>query len=279
MKKIILTLFLGGIIKLGALGQDIVAPDAKVTVFIQEGVPVPNEESVPAFMPDGKTVYLADSVTIRFSKLVNGKWTKPVNAQFSGQWHDWDPFISPDGKRLIFVSNRPAPDRPQDKPQKDSHLWYVEYIKGDNWTKPVHLDGPVNVMGTVAYAPSLSSLKTLCFCSRNRDGNKGMQGYSAKWLGDHYDKPKLLKLNGDKDVFDPFIAPDESYIIFASNNSLYISYRKGDGWEQGQKLSTIVNSGSNGSPIVSPDGKTLYYSQDHAPGILMVPVNIPKHSS
>jgi len=37
-----------------------------------------------------------------------------------------------------------------------------------------------------------------------------------------------------------------------------------------------VNNGkSNFDPYVSPDGKTLYYSQDKAPGILMIPVNIP----
>jgi WD40-like Beta Propeller Repeat len=255
----------------------IIDAHAKAAVFLQEGVAVPNEESAPTFMPDGQTVYLADNNTIRFSNLVNGKWTKPTVATFSGQWHDWDPFISPDGKRLIFVSNRPLEGMPQDKPQKDNHLWYVDYQPDNNWSAPRHFDAPVNKPGLNDYGPSISRSGTICFCSRNREGNKKMCGYYTKWLGDHYDEPKLLLLNGDNEVFDPFIAPDERYILFASNKDLYISYRHGNEWAPGEKLSAQVNNGNwNGGPYVSPDGKMLYYAQDHAPGIMMIAVSIPK---
>lgn len=265
---------------LSTLGQDIVDPASQPTVFLQEGVPAPNNESVATFMPNGNTVYLADGQTIVFSKKVSGKWTKPVVAPFSEQWKDWDPALSPDGKRLVFVSNRPLEGMPQDKPQKDNHLWYADNLSGDAWSKPKHFDAPVNLAGFNDYGPSVSILGTICFCSRNRDGHKGMGGYYAKWLGDHYDKPKLLPLNGDNDVYDPFIAPDERYIIFVSNGDLYISYRQGDDWSQGQKLGPNVNNGKgNFDPYVSPDGKMLYYSQDKAPGILMIPINIPPAST
>ena len=85
-------------------------------------------------------------------------------------------------------------------------------------------------------APSVSSSGTTCFCSRGRDGHKGMGGYYIKWLGNHYDKPKLLVLDGDNEIYDPFIAPDEHYIIFVSNGELYISYRKGDEWSKRSKI-------------------------------------------
>jgi Tol biopolymer transport system component len=168
---------------------------------------------------------------------------------------------------------------PQDKAQKNAHLWYVDHISGDNWSKPKHFDAPINEEGFNDFGPSVSGPGSVCFCSRNRNGNQGMRGYYIKWLGDHYDKPRMLALNGDKEIYDPFIAPDEHYIIFVSDNELYISYRKGDGWSQGQKLAANVNNGKgNSDPYVSPDGKLLYYSQDKAPGILMVPVNIPPAS-
>src|SRR5581483_3094000 len=141
------------------------------------------------------------------------------------------------------------------------HLWYVDNISGDAWSKPKHFAEPVNMEGFNNYGPSVSILGTICFCSRNHDGDKKMRGYYVKWLGDHYDKPEVLALNGDNEIFDPFIAPDERYIIFVSNGDLYISYRKGDF-----------------DPYISPDGKTLYYSQDKAPGILMIPVNIPNNT-
>ena len=262
---------------LTALGQDIVDPAAQPKVFTQEGVSTPNNESVSTFMPDGKTVYMADGQTIVFSKKIGGKWIKPVTASFSGQWKDWDPALSPDGKRLVFVSTRPLDGMPQDKAQKNAHLWYVDKLSGDSWSSPKHFDAPVNVEGCNDFGPSVSGSGTICFCSRNRDGNKGMRGYYVKWLGDHYDKPKILALNGDTEIFDPFIAPDERYIIFVSNGDLYISYRKGDDWSQGQKLGANVNNGKgNFDPYISPDGKTLYYSQDKAPGILMIPVNLPR---
>ncbi|MBS1501106.1 MAG: PD40 domain-containing protein [Bacteroidetes bacterium] len=262
---------------LSASGQDIVDPSAQPKVFSQEGVASTADESVAAFAPDEKTVYIADGQTIVVSKKTKGKWTKPVTAPFSGQWKDWDPTMSPDGKRLIFVSTRPPEGMPQDKAQKSAHLWYVDKLSGNSWSSPKHFDAPVNEEGFNDFGPSVSGSGTICFCSRNRDGNKGMRGYYIKWLGDHYDKPRMLALNGDSEIYDPFIAPDERYIIFVSNNELYISYRQGDDWTQGRKLPANVNNGKgNFDPYVSPDGKTLYYSQDKAPGILMVPVSIPK---
>jgi len=264
---------------LSVFGQDIVDPAAQPKVFSQEGKTDLSNESVAAFMPDQKTVFIADGQTIVVSKMIRGKWSTPVTAPFSGQWKDWDPTMSPDGKRVIFVSTRPLESMSQDKAQKNAHLWYVEKLSGNNWSSPKHFDAPVNIEGCNDFGPSVSGSGTICFCSRNRDGDKKMRSYYVKWLGDHYDKPKMLALNGDSEIFDPFIAPDEHYIIFVSNNELYISYRKGGDWTQGRKLSPNVNNGKgNFDPYVSPDGKTLYYAQDKAPGILMVPVNIPPAS-
>src|SRR6201996_9839368 len=97
-KKLIVSLIIACSPGLAAFCQNIVSPGSKPEVFTQEGVATPNDESVSTFMPDGKTVYIADGQTIVFSKKVNGKWTKPVVAPFSGQWKDWDPALTPDGK-------------------------------------------------------------------------------------------------------------------------------------------------------------------------------------
>ena len=257
--------------------QSILTPGAKPTVFLQEGVTVPNDESAPSFTPDGNGVYMSDHNTICFSKKLNGKWTKPVTIAISGKWKDWDATLSPDGKRMIFVSNRPLAGMPQDKPQPKAHLWYADALANNSWTQPKHIDGPVNLEGLNDFAPSISKKGSLCFCSRGRDGNKGMCAYYATWLGDHFDKPKRLVLNGDNDTFDPYISPDEAYIIFASEKALFISYRKGEDWTAGEKLGEQVNvpGSQNGGPYISPDGKTLYYSSSLTDGIMMIPVNIP----
>jgi hypothetical protein len=276
-KRYGLTVFLTGWICFAASGQNIVPAGAKPQVFTQEGVDSTSNQSVATFLPDGETVYLADGTTILFSKKTKGKWSKPIVASFSGHWKDWDPALRPDGKRLIFVSNRPVDTAAdQAKPQKDNHLWYVDRISEDKWTEPKHFDAPVNLNGFNDYGPSISSKGTVCFCSRGRDGHKGMGSYAAKLVDGHYEKPELLALNGNEDIFDPFIAPDERYIIFVSKGELYISYRNGNDWTQGEKLGPEVNNGKgNSDPYISPDGKMLFYSQDKAPGILMIPVNIP----
>jgi hypothetical protein len=80
--------------------QSIIDTNSKPAVFMQEGVSVPTHESVLTFTPDCNTVYIAIRDTIFFSKLVNGNWTKPIKAPFSKQWGNWDPALSPDGKRL-----------------------------------------------------------------------------------------------------------------------------------------------------------------------------------
>jgi len=257
--------------------QNIIAPGAKPAIFLQEGVTVPNDQSAPSLTPDLKSVYLSDHNSICFSKKVNGKWTKPVIIAISGKWKDWDAALSPDGKRMIFVSNRPMEGIPQDKPQPNAHLWYADALPDNTWTQPKHIDAPVNLDGFNDFAPSISKTGSICFCSRGRNGNKGMCAYYAKWLGDDFDKPKRLVLNGDNDTFDPYISPDESYIIFASEKALFISYREGDDWTAGRRLGEQVNvAGSqNGGPYVSPDGKMLYYSSSLTDGIMMIPVNIP----
>jgi len=253
---------------------DIIAANVRPKIFLQDGISSPNDESTPSFTADGSTLYLCNNLKICVSKWVGGKWTAPQVVSFSGQFKDWDPFLSPDGKRLIFVSNRPVPGAPAG--QKNNHLWYVDVLANGAWSEARHLGEPVNVNGVVAYAPCLTNKGTVAFCSRNRDGNKGMGGYWAKWQGDHYEKPRQLKLNGDSDIFDPYISPDERYLLFASGGSLYISYRTGDDWTQGTKLGPQVNDGTdNGSPYVSPDGKMLYYSSYKVQGIMMVPVTIP----
>jgi Tol biopolymer transport system component len=265
---------------ISALGQnarDVFPAGSKPTAFLQEGVPIPNQEATPSFTPDGQTLFLADNQKVCISRKTDGRWSKPVPMSFSTtRWKDWDPILSPDGKRLIFVSNRPWPG--MDTSKHDNHLWYVDRLTGDSWSEPTHLPAPVNVSGFNDYGPSVSSKGTICFCSRNRDGHKGMGGYCAFRTGDHYEKPQLLALNGNEEIYDPFIAPDERYIIFISDTCLYISYRlAGGGWGAGQKLGPQVNDGgSNSDPYVSPDGHQLYYSSSKVDAIMTIPVRIPR---
>ncbi len=237
------------------------------SVFAPGVVSTPFIDAAASFSPDGKTVYFCQGtkyLTICSSQFKNGKWNLPVVLPFSGKWKDWDPFFSPDGKQLFFVSNRPQTDTSK---ISGSHLWYVNYVVNNKWSPARLVAGDFNTDGTDNYAPTVSYNHSLFFCSMDRDGHKGMASFYTPWLGDHYGQPVYLALNGSEETMDPFISPDEQYIIFASGNDLYICCRNKEKWLPGKKLGSNVNNGdANSNPYVSGDGKTLYYTSGRVKG-------------
>jgi hypothetical protein len=252
-------------------GQTKALIDTSLTpnIFAAKVVSSPYTEWATSFTPDEKTVFFCRGNsywTICYARFVDGQWLRPMVASFSGKYSDTDPFVSPDGKRLFFISNRPFNADIQ-SPQKVYHLWYVDHIAGDKWSSPKYVNGPINRKENSVYAPSVSSSGTIFFCARGRDGKKGMASYCSKWVNDHYDEPQQLLLLGNEEVQDPFSAPDESYIIFVSGNDLYYSAKDGDHWGVSISLGPQVNNGdSNSSPYVSRDGKKLYYTSGRVQG-------------
>lgn len=250
--------------------QNLVKPGASPEVFAPGIISTSAGEFAPTFTADGKTVYFTGGPTfIYYSKFVNQKWTAPVVANFSGQWKDMDPFVSPDGQRLFFSSYRPVSGT---VPLKFAHIWYVERLSDGLWSAAHHLDEPINLDGVNNYAPAVSSSGTLYFYSPNRDINH-KSSYSSKWLGDHYGVPQLVLIKSEEGIHDPYISPDERFLIFISGGSIYISFKTNDRWSGRQSFGPEVNKGDkNSSPCLSPDGRTLYYSSDKVNGILKIPI-------
>jgi Tol biopolymer transport system component len=203
--------------------------------------------------------------TIVFSRFENGKWTAPEVAPFSGQWSDADPFITEDGAKLYFISTRP-----QDG-QSDANLdiWMVEKT-GGGWGKAHNLGVPINSSGREWY-PTLTRNGTLYFGS-DREGGKGATDlYRARLVDGKYGAPENLgdAVNTRAGEFEPFIAPDESYLIFAAAGrpeglggfDLYISYNRNGAWTKAVNLGNKINStGNELSPKISPDGKYFFWS-------------------
>jgi len=73
----------------------------------------------------------------------------------------------------------------------------------------------------------------------------------------------------------PFIAPDESYIMWDGEreggygeSDLYISFKMEDGsWSEAINLGDEINTEvDEGGPVVTPDGRFLFFSRVVAPG-------------
>jgi Tol biopolymer transport system component len=244
------------------------------TVFAEGVVSTDDYESHPAFTPDGKTLYfLKNSPTFNFWTIVvthfkNNRWSMPEVAPFSGQYRDADPFITADGSRLYFISDRPtlAPNG-KDEP-RSLDIWMMEK-RGDAWGEPKNPGGPLNSTGNEWY-PTLASDGTLYFGS-DRAGGKGRTDiYRSRLVEGKYTEPENLgdSINTASDEFEPYIAPDQSYLIFMAarpdgrgGSDLYLSYNRAGAWTKAVNLGEKINSiGSEYSPKVSPDGRYFFWT-------------------
>lgn len=226
-----------------------------------------------AFTPDGRTLYFTKRTpkyqlwAILVSTLNGGRWSTPRVAEFSGQYGDFDPFISPDGTQLFFSSNRPAPG----KTKTDFDIWMVKKT-GAGWSSPTNLGPDINTESQ-EYYPSVSKSGTLYFSS-NRDGGKGSGDiYRSKLVDGKYSKPENLgdAINSKYFEGDPYIAPDESFLIFVSYNrpeglgdgDLYISFNQNGAWTPAKNLGAPVNSSAlDFCPNMSPDGKYFFFTSE-----------------
>jgi Tol biopolymer transport system component len=259
----------------------VIDSDARMQALAPGMVSLPkSSEWASSFTPDGKTVYFARATEgppgyALYAKRENGQWQQPIVASFSGgRYSDMDPFVSPDGKKVVFISNRPAENNPADSAKRSLHIWYATYKGNDTWSTPHELDSAVNLAGIGNFGPSMSAKGTLYYCTHRKE-LQGMQSFYNQWLGDHYGPAKQVIIPGAREIQDPYIAPDESYLIYKNGRQLDISFRQGKDWSAPQNLGPQVNSMEAGDPYVSPDGKTFYLSADNG-DIMMIPIHLDR---
>jgi len=200
----------------------------------------------------------------------NNTWSKPEIANFSGKYFDIEPFLSSDGLKLYFVSNRPL-NETEDK-VKDFDIWYVERKnKNSDWSNPINIGPPINSEENEFY-PSISDNLNFYFTCDAR-GTKGKDDiFLSRWQNGRYETPESLSdsINSEGYEFNAFVALDESYIIFTGyqredgfgSGDLYISYKISDGdWTKAKNLGKDINSNKmDYCPFVDAKTKTLYFT-------------------
>lgn len=226
-----------------------------------------HEHSSPAFSPDGNEVYWSVFINfwgpqvILYMKKEDGKWTAPEVAPFNQGYSDGNPCFSPDGKKIFFESRRPLAKG--DPFTGNTDIWVVRR-KGTGWAEPENLGEVVN-SDKWERGPSISRKGTLYFCSM-RDGGFGkMDIYRCRLENGVYGKPENLgkMINTDGHEGWPFIAPDESYLIYqSSGGDLMVSFSGDDDtWLTPENLSAKMNfqGGYERFPLLSNDGKYLFF--------------------
>ncbi len=244
------------------------------------------EHSAPIFSPDGSVV-LWTVVPDGFSGPAylmemtyrEGDWSSPFRASINDSLTDtYYPSFSVDGKTLYFSSRRKVPATFM--PQGDIRIWQVTREK-NGWGNPVPME--TSLSRGSEFAHSVTRDGTIYFSSGFlEDPSKNRSGWSIFKASPHHPKhrkteslPYSINSLGYED--GPFIAPDESFLIFESDRpegmggtDLYISFRnKADLWSVPVSMGPSINSPYfERFARLSPDGKYLFFgtSRDEKEG-------------
>jgi hypothetical protein len=253
------------------LGQKL--PGKTPEIFAPGIISTGFNERIAAFTPDGKEFFYAlwgaPHGVILHLREVNGHWTKPEVAPFSGQYQG-DFTMSSDGERIVFSSNSPFVGT--GAPQDDYYCWIVEKTE-NRWGKPKPFGPLINSTESFAGCPTIADNGNLYFFS-DRAGGKGNDDiWMSECVSGNYAEPVNLgdSINTVDFDLDPFIAPDESYIIFTridkerkGDSNLFISFIKENRkWTHAVNMGEQINSsGWEFCPTVSPDGKYLFFTSN-----------------
>ena len=164
-----------------------------------------------------------DLSQIAYIKKINGKWSEPELLPFCDGFMYLEPFLSYDGKKLFFVSNRPIAD--SSKVKKDFDIWYVQRsTPDDQWSEPINIGSNVNSESDEFY-PTFSENNNLYFTMESSSGLGKDDIYFCQWNGVEYSKPKLLNKNVNSEgyEFNAFISKDESFLIYTKIQNILAS--------------------------------------------------------
>ena len=236
------------------------------------------------FAPDGRTFLFFRKVAqnprdedyrIFESRLVDGGWTRPIRVSLGGEFSDLYPTITPDGRRMIFASYRPAPG--DTASHRNAHLWYADR-QGDGWATPVFMGKP-NFLGHYNHAPIALADGSVFFAATTPDW-RTQRTYLTRWNGREYSTAEPYELadrwknwRSDVAIWSARPSPDGSFALIEVSQlnaeqrrlpaDLYVSFKRGADWSDPQPLQGGVNSGATENfAMVSPDMKQLVFVRD-----------------
>ena len=146
---------------------------------------------------------------------------------------------------------------------------YRQYKTKSGWSDPEKLRFPVNTDKFDSW-PSLSKNGTLYFFS-GRDGGVGKTDiYKSELMNGEHETIENLgnSVNSEDHDHDPFIDPEERYLIFCSlrkggfgEDDLYISFKTNENsWSKAYNMGSNINSEyPDNRPYMTPDGKYLFF--------------------
>ncbi len=244
-------------------------PGSTPVIFAPGIVSLPDRnEAVITFSPDGKSIFfyiekwpMPGNPYTLYATYTDNHWTSPDTIPFTIGRSTAEPFFGYNGSRLFMFATNAV------NHHGIADLSYSEK-QGDSWGEPVSLGDPPN-SESYQYHPCVVGDTSIYFSS-----SAGHICRCQYILGTYQDRvilPKPVNYTGSPTWGDPYVSPDESYMILKSireggfgQNDLYISYKKTDGsWTNPKNLGNIINTPNDEtSGDITPDGLYMTYGSN-----------------
>jgi tetratricopeptide (TPR) repeat protein len=256
-------------------------------INLGDKINTPNSEYVPMVSSDQQEIYFTSRrpestgglkdpndkffEDIYVSKKVNGVWQAATNigTPVNTPTHDAVVNLTADGNEMVIY-------------RTNENLYggdlYLSKKSGDNWKDPLKLTENINSPYQEASA-SISPDGKLMYISSDRPGGLGGKDiYRVRRLpDDQWSIPENLgpTINTPYDEDAPFIQADGKTLYFSSNGhgtmggyDIFKSkFGTDDLWTNPKNLGFPINTVKDDIYfVVSPDGKTAYYSSDMPDG-------------
>jgi len=240
------------------------APSEAAAVFAKGMISMEDQlEYSPTFLSDYSRFYFGsreqngNPVLMEVVRNSKGEWEKALPISFTGQ-AEMEAMLSPDGQILYFSAIQ------DDAYTKPHDLYYCRY-EDQEWGEPIRLPDTINSSGIEYYATS--TVEGTLYFTREGEGI-----YRSKMDGQQYKNAQKVK--GLEEYYyasHPYIAPDESYILFDARHAsglgsadLYIAFLNEEGnFDQPINLGDSVNSSAwDAMPSLSPDQSVLFFVRE-----------------
>lgn len=225
--------------------------DANDTVF-SEPQPLTEinttlDEGVASISADRQTLYYAvcdrsggfGSCDIWEAQVIGERFVKPrmLGANVNSKYWESQPYISPDGSRLYFSSNRPrTPDESFDADDYD--IWYCDWdAERSQWSPAQNLGSDVNTESMEAAPYIAPDGKTLFFSSNGRKPSVGgMDFYYTKRVvnngdgeAERWTQPELVPQPINSPADDQFLSmPVAGGVLYFASKRKDIVGARGD---------------------------------------------------
>ncbi|WP_082124590.1 PD40 domain-containing protein [Lysobacter capsici] len=204
---------------------------------------------------------------IWFARRYGDGWGEVAEATFSDpRYRDSDPWLTPDGRTMYFVSNRPISGQ---APNASLDVWRVA-LDDAGFGVPEHLDALASEAEELG--PELHD-GWLYFNSSRKGGPAKMAIYRARMNDRGFDAPQPLDapFNDGAIQGDFTLSRDGRLAVFWSQRGesrdadLFAACRTAEGWSAAVRLPPPINApGMDFTPSLTADGKALRFASMRA---------------